>query len=97
MDLSILKIVDGTFRNTVTHFKKEFIEETESRLLLIEIPSGDSSLMTRCLEQLCVRPDLNVKELMPLREGVHDMMQCDVRQHFAERYWLQEHPGRRSS
>ena len=31
---------------------------------------------------------------MPLREGLHEMMQCDMRQHFTERYWLHEHPGK---
>ena len=34
---------------------------------------------------------------MPLREGLHERMQCDMRQHFAERYWLHEYPRRHSS
>ena len=34
---------------------------------------------------------------MPLREGLHERMQCYMRQHFAERYWLHEHPRRHSS
>ena len=34
---------------------------------------------------------------MPLREGLHERMQCDMRQHFGERYWLHEHPRRHSS
>ena len=34
---------------------------------------------------------------MPLREGHHEMMQCYMRQHFADRYWLHEHPGRHAS
>ena len=34
---------------------------------------------------------------MPLREGLHERMQCDMRQHFVERCWLHEHPKRHSS
>ena len=30
---------------------------------------------------------------MSLREGLDVMVQCYVRQHFADRYWLHEHPG----
>ena len=44
-----------------------------------------------------MKTDLNVKEWMSLREGLHERMQCDMRQHFAERYWLHEHPIRQSS
>ena len=40
------------------------------------------------------RTDLNVKELTSLREGLHGMMQCDRRQHFAASNDLHEHPGR---
>ena len=41
--------------------------------------------------------DQHVKEWMPLREGLHERMQCEMRQHFAERCWLHEHPRRHSS
>ena len=41
--------------------------------------------------------DQHVKKLMSLREGLHVMMQCYTRQHFADRYWLIEHPGGRAS
>ena len=34
---------------------------------------------------------------MPLRQGLHVMMQCNMRQHLADRYWLREHPGGHSS
>ena len=34
---------------------------------------------------------------MSLREGLHVMMQCYMRQHFADRYWLHEHPGGHAS
>ena len=38
-----------------------------------------------------------MKKLMSLREGLHVMMQCYMRQHFADRYWLHEHPGGHAS
>ena len=41
--------------------------------------------------------DQHMKKLMSLRKGLHFMMQCYVRQHFADRYWLHEHPGGRAS
>ena len=41
--------------------------------------------------------DHHMKKLMSLREGLHVMMQCYMRQHFADRYWLHEHPGGRAS
>ena len=31
---------------------------------------------------------------MSLREGLHVMMQCHMRQHFADRYWLHEQSWR---
>ena len=34
-----------------------------------------------------------MKKLMSLREGLHVMLQCYMRQHVADRYWLHEHPG----
>ena len=37
------------------------------------------------------------EELMSLREGLHVMVQCYMRQHFADRYWLHEHPGGHAS
>ena len=37
--------------------------------------------------------DQHMKKLMSLREGLHVMMQCYIRQHFANRFWLHEHPG----
>ena len=34
---------------------------------------------------------------MSLREGLDVMMQCYMRQHFADRYWLHENPGGHAS
>ena len=36
--------------------------------------------------------DQHMKKLVSFREGLHVMMQCYMRQHFAVRYWLHEHP-----
>ena len=38
-----------------------------------------------------------MKKLMSLRGGLHVVMQCYMRQHSADRYWLHEHPGGRAS
>ena len=56
-------------------------------------------VMMQYLEKRFVSSDQHVKEWerMPLREGLHERMQCDMRQHFAERCWLHEHPRRHSS
>ena len=76
---------------------EEFMDENEP-WLLIRTPSKDLFLGIQCMKQHFARTDLDVKELMTLRAGLHEMMQCDLRQHlFAERYWLHEHPGRQSS
>ena len=37
--------------------------------------------------------DQHMKKLMSLREGPHVMMQCCMRQLFADRHWLHDHPG----
>ena len=53
--------------------------------------------MTQFLERHSVSSDQHMKKLMSLREGLHVMMQCYKRQHFADRCWLHEHPGGRAS
>ena len=67
------------------------------KLLLIGILSRDPFFVMQHLEQHFVSADPNVKELTSLREGLHDMMQCDRRQHFAAGNDLHEHPRRHSS
>ena len=66
---------------------EEFTDENEP-WLLIGIPNRDPFFLTHYLERRSVSLDQHVKELMSLREGLHVMMQCDMRQHFADRYWL---------
>ena len=73
-----------------------FIDENEP-WLLIGIPIRHPFLVTQYLERHSVSSDQHMKKLMSLREGSHVMMQCYMRQHFADRYWLHEHPGGHAS
>ena len=53
--------------------------------LSIGTASRDSSLVIQYLERHFVSSD-HVKELMPLREGLHVTTQCHMRQHDACRH-----------
>ena len=53
--------------------------------------------MTQYLGRHSVSSDQHIKKLRSLREGLHVVMQCYMRQHFADRYWLHEHPGGHAS
>ena len=75
---------------------EEFIDENEP-WLLIGIPSRDPFFLTPFLERHSVSSDQHMKNLMSLREGLHMMMECYMRQHFADRFWLHEHPGGHAS
>ena len=66
-------------------------------MLLIGIPSRDPFLVTQYLERHSVSSDQHMKKLMSLCEGLHEMMQCYRRQHFAASNDLHEHPRRHSS
>ena len=79
MDLSIFNI--GGW-NSLQPINQNLLEV----LLLIGIPSRDPCLVTQCLERHSVSSDQHMKKLMSLREGLHVMMQCYMRQHFADRY-----------
>ena len=97
MDLSIFKIGGwNTLQPSSRELLEEFIDETEP-WLLIGTPSSDSFLVIQYLERHFVSSDQHVKEVMPLRGGLHAGMQCYVRQHFDDRYWLHEHPKRHTS
>ena len=92
MDLSIFKIGGWNSLQPINQtLLEEFIDANEL-WLLIGIPSGDPLLVTQYLERHSVRWDQHMKKLMSLREGLHVMMQCCMRQHTAGR-WLHEHPG----
>ena len=97
MDVFIFKIGGWKSLQSINpNLLEEFIDENDP-LLLIGIPSKDSFFVTQYLERHFVSADPNVKEWMPLREIVNVMMQCYMRQHFADRYWLHEHPGGHAS
>ena len=91
MDLSTFEIGGwNSLQPSNQHLLEEFIDENEPRLL-IGIPSRDPFLVTQYLERHSVSSDQHMKKLMSLREG------CYMRQHFADRYWLHEHPGGHAS
>ena len=64
--------------------------------MLIGIPSRDPFCLTQYLERHPVSSDQHVKKLVSRSEGLHVQMQCYMRQHFADRYWLHEYPGRQA-
>ena len=72
---------------------EEFIVENEPWLLKFQ--TEIRFIVTRYLERHSASSVQHVKKLKSLREGLHVMMQCYMRQHFADRQWLHEHPGRR--
>ena len=73
---------------------EECIDENEL-WLLIGIPSRDPFHVTQYWGRHSVGSDQHMKKLMSLREGLHVMMQCYMRQHVADPYWL--HPGGHAS
>ena len=82
-DLSIFQIGGWNSLQTLNRkLLEELIDENEP-WLLIEIPSKDSFLIIQFLERHFVSSDQHVEELMSLREGVHMMMHCYMRQHDA--------------
>ena len=93
MDLSMFKIGGwNSLQPNNQNLLQEFVQKNEP-WLLIGIPSRDPFFVTRYLERHSVSSDQHMKKLMSLREGLHVMMQCYMRQHFAGRHWLHEHPG----
>ena len=65
--------------------------------LLIGIPSRDPFFVTHFMERHSASSDQQMKKLMSLREGLHEMMQCYMRQLHADRSFLHKHPGRHAS
>ena len=59
------------------------VEENELHMLLIGIPTvRNEFLIIQHLERPTMNVDQNVEESNPLREDLHDMMQCYGRQYF---------------
>ena len=93
MDLSMSKIGGWNSLQPINQkLREEFIDEHEL-WLLIGIPRRNPFFVTQYLERHSASSDQHMKKLMSLREGLHLMMQCYMRQHFADRYWVHEHPG----
>ena len=91
MDLSIFKIGGWNSLQLINQkLLEDFIDENEP-WLLIGIPNRDPFQVTQYMERHSVSSDQHMKKLMSLREGLHVMMQCCMRQHVADPYWL--HPG----
>ena len=91
MDLSVLRIGGWNSLQSSNRWKNFLMRK--NFWLLIGMPSRDPLLVTQYLERHSVSSDQHMKKLMSLREGLHVMMQCYMRQHFADRYWPHEHPG----
>ena len=80
MDLTIFKtggwnILQPSYRKLF----EEFVDESEL-WLLVGIPSRDLFFVTQYLERHFVSSDQHMKKLMSLREGLHVMMECYMRQ-----------------
>ena len=84
MDLSIFFKFGGwnSLQPINQNFLELFTDENEP-WLLIGTPSRDSFLMIQYLVRHLVISDQHMKELMPLREGLHVTSQCYMRQHDA--------------
>ena len=86
MDLSIFKIGGwNSLQPIKQNLLEKFTDENEP-WLLIGIPSRGPFLVTQYLEPHTVSSDQHMKKLMSLREGLHVMMRCYMRQHFVDRY-----------
>ena len=97
MELSTFKI--GGWNNVQPsnqNLLEAFMGEMEP-WLLIGIPNRAPFFVTQYLERYSARSDQHMKKWMSLREGLHAMMRCYMRQHVADRYWLYEHPGGHTS
>ena len=81
MELTMFKI--GGWNNLQPRNPKlleEFMDEHEP-WSLIGIPNRDPFTVTQHFGRHCASSDQHLKGLMSLREGLHVMMQCYMRQH----------------
>ena len=90
MDLSIFQI--GGWNSSVCNHESKFVDGSEP-WLLIGIPSRDPFFVPQYLIRHSVSLYQHMKKSMSLREGLHVMMQCYMRQHFADLCWLHSHAG----
>ena len=62
-----------------------------------EIQNRDPFFLIQYSERHSASSDQHMKKIMSFRECLHVMLQCYMRQHFADRYWPHEHPGGHAS
>ena len=80
MDLSVFGISGwNSLQPSNQKLLEEFADENEP-WLLIGIPNRDPFFVTQYLGRHSVSSHQHMKKLMPLREGLHVMMQCYMRQ-----------------
>ena len=85
---SNLKLVDGTISSPSNQsLMDEFLDENEP-WLSVGIPNRDPFFVTHYMERHSARSDQHMKKLTSFREGLLMMVQCYMRQHLADRYWL---------
>ena len=97
MELSTFRICGGNnLQPSNQHLLEEFMDDNEL-WLLIGIPNRDSFFVTQYLARHSASSDQHMKKLMSLREGLNVTMLCYMREDFADRHWLHEHPGGHAS
>ena len=83
-DLSIFwKFVDGTIFSFATKIDRKSLLMRTNRGCWSFFPNRDPFLVTQHLPRHSASSDQQTKILMSLREGLHVMMQCYMRQHIA--------------
>ena len=98
MDLYMFKIGGWNHLEPKNQKSLEVFLDENQPWLLIGIPKRDPFLVTQHLDRHPANFRSTQEKLMSLRESLHAMMQCYMRQDFADRYWLlHEHPGRHAS
>ena len=83
MKLSISKIGGWDSLQSIDQNLLEVFVDKNEPWSWIGIPSRDPFLVTQSLERHSASSDQHMKKLMSLRESLHVMMQCYMRQHFA--------------
>ena len=72
----------NTFKDRVAEITLEIFFDENEPWLLTEIPNRDPVFATQILERHSASSDRRMKKFMSLRECLHVMMQCCMRQHF---------------
>ena len=70
----------------------EELKDKKEPRMLIGIPNRVPFILKQNLERHFECSDQHMKKLMPLRGRSSLIMQCNMRQHLVDRYWLHGHP-----